>query len=113
MSLVQAKNLQISSAPLKSINVSSRAYILFLTSIQDYYAAAQSAPSNVIDLIDKNTFQHVQSLPGHAVGTTYLRTVDNIIGFSRQCLVSSGKDGTLKVWDARSNSASIYGKQYT
>jgi WD repeat-containing protein 89 len=107
MSLEQSPALRVSSSPFKSTTITSEAYVLCLASIHTCYAASQSAPSNLIDLFDKTTLRHVQTLPGHKVATTYLRTVDNIAGFARQSMISSGQDGTVKVWDDRSNSESI------
>jgi len=49
----------------------------------------------------------VQTLPGHEIGTTSLRSVETIANISRPCLVSSGLDGSIKVWDERTNSYSI------
>jgi len=92
---------------LRSTTLSSQAYVLSLASLNTFYAASASSPSNLIDLFDKSTFQGVQTFPGHDSATTYLRTVQSIAGSTRQSLVSCGKDGTVRAWDERSNVASI------
>ncbi|KAF7330771.1 WD40 repeat-like protein [Mycena venus] len=95
------------STPIKSASSSSEAYILSIASLPTFYAASASAPSNAIDLFDKTTLLGVQTLPGHEAGTTSLRAVETIANIARPCLVSSGLDGSIKVWDQRTNSYSI------
>ncbi|KAJ7762833.1 WD40-repeat-containing domain protein [Mycena maculata] len=95
------------SAPIKSTSLSSQAYVLSIAPLSTHYAASASAPSNTIDLFDKITFVGAQTLPGHEEGTTSLRCVDKIANISRPVLVSSGMDGSIKVWDERTNSHSI------
>ncbi|KAJ6567269.1 WD40-repeat-containing domain protein [Mycena vulgaris] len=95
------------STPIKSVSLSSQAYVLSLAPLPQYYAASASAPSNTIDLFDKATLLGTQTLPGHEIGTTSLRSVETIANVSRPSLVSSGMDGSIKVWDERTNSYSI------
>ena len=105
--LVESRTLKVSSSPSKSVTIASEAYILSLASIHAYYAASESSPSNHINLLDKASLRYVQALPGHEIATTYVRSVGNIAQLARQSIVSSGKDGTVKIWDERSNSVSI------
>ncbi|CAA7270746.1 unnamed protein product [Cyclocybe aegerita] len=105
--LLTSPSLQEETAPLRSSGSSSEAYILSITSLPSHYAASASAPSNVIDIFDKRTLQGLQTLPGHEIATTSLLTVDKLGGIVNQCLVSAGKDGSVKAWDVRSNSHSI------
>ncbi|KAJ7937425.1 WD40-repeat-containing domain protein [Mycena leptocephala] len=95
------------SRPLKTASSSSQAYVLSIAPLPTFYAASASAPSNTIDLFDKTTLLGVQVFPGHETGTTSLRSVETIANVSRSCLVSSGLDGSIKVWDERTNSYSI------
>ncbi|KAJ6516287.1 WD40-repeat-containing domain protein [Mycena sanguinolenta] len=95
------------SAPTKSASLSAEAYVLSLAPLPTFYAASASAPSNTIDLFDKSTLSGVQTLPGHGIGTSSLRSVNTIANISRPCLVSSGLDGSIMVWDERTNSHSI------
>ena len=105
--LLESPQLQEEKVPHLSANSSSGSYVLFISSLPSYYAAVNSAPANVIDLFDKTTLRGVQTLPGHEFATTSLRSVDNVAGVSNECLISSGRDGSVKIWDNRSNSHSI------
>lgn len=96
-----------SSRPSNSAWISSESYVIAIASLPDHYAAAASAPSNLLEIYDKQSLQRIQALAGHDVSVSSLKTVDNIAGFARQSLVSSGHDGSVKVWDDRSNSHSI------
>lgn len=112
MSLLESPMLENVSSPHGSTSLSTEAYVLSLASLPAHYAAAASAPSNFIDLFDKTTLQGVQTLAGHEVATTSLQAVDSIAGISRRVLISSGKDGTLRTWDERSNSVGIKSERY-
>jgi hypothetical protein len=105
--LLESPYLQSYSSPLRSLSSSSQAYILSIASLPAHYAASASAPSNTIDIFDKSTLQRIQTLPGHGVATTSLHSVENVAGIHNVSLMSSGKDGSVKVWDERSNSHSI------
>ncbi|KAF8875353.1 WD40-repeat-containing domain protein, partial [Gymnopilus junonius] len=85
----------------------STGYILSITSLPACYAASTSSPFNVIDLFDKNTLQGIQTLEGHKDATTSIRTAVNLGGVVQKCLISSGRDGSIKAWDERTNSHSI------
>jgi WD40 repeat protein len=103
--------LQEETSPRKSATTSGDGYILAIAQLPGFYAASVSAPSNVIDIFDKTTLQGVQTLSGHAESTTSLRTASTVAGAVQKCLVSSGKDGSVKVWDQRSNAAIIQSKK--
>ena len=105
--LLESPQLQEETVPHLSANPSSGSYILSITSLPSHYAAAASAPTNVIDLFDKTTLKGVQTFPGHNVATTSLHTATNVAGMMNKYLISSGKDGSVKIWDDRSNSHSI------
>jgi WD repeat-containing protein 89 len=105
--LVESPYLQTYSSPLRSSSSSSQAYILSIACLPSHYAASASAPSNIIDIFDKSTLQGIQTLPGHSEATTSLHSVHNVAGISNMSLMSSGKDGSVKIWDERSNSHSI------
>jgi WD repeat-containing protein 89 len=108
--LLESPQLQEENVPHLSANSASGSYILSITSLSSHYAALASAPANVIDLFDKTTLKAVLTLPGHGVATTSLHTVNNVAGVANNCLISSGKDGSVKIWDHRSNSHSIKSK---
>ncbi|PPQ83653.1 hypothetical protein CVT25_006259 [Psilocybe cyanescens] len=106
--LLESPRLTEEFSPSRTTTSSTTSgYILGITSLSSFYAASASAPFNVIDIVDKTTLRGVQTLPGHENGTTSLHTVQNMAGSAKECLISSGKDGSVKVWDERSNSHSI------
>jgi len=107
--LLQSPDLIESTAPRLTSLTSSSAYILHITSTLSHYAASASSPCNIIGLFDKITLQGVQTLPGHEAAITSLKMVDNLGGGGvlRRSLVSSGRDGSVKVWDERAGSHSI------
>lgn len=105
--LLESPQLQEEEVPHLSANAPSGSYVLSLTSLLSHYAATISAPANVVDLFDKTTLKCVQRLPGHESATTSLHSVENLAGVLNECLISSGKDGCIKIWDSRSNSHSI------
>jgi WD40 repeat protein len=106
--LLESPQLQVESSPRQSAKSSSEsAYILSIAALPNFYAASASSPANVIDIFDKTTLQGVQILPGHERTTTSLHSAENLGGVVQKCLISSGKDGSVKAWDERSNSHSI------
>ena len=105
--LVESRCFQAYTTPVKSSQSSSQAYILSIASLPDHYAASASPPSNIIDVFDKFTLQGIQTLAGHEEAITSLHSVKNVAGISNVSLMSSGKDGSVKIWDERSNSHSI------
>jgi WD repeat-containing protein 89 len=106
-SLVESPFIKTTSRPLKTYKLADSAYALSLASLPGCYAASASAPSNIIDLIDKTTLKRVQTLRGHEEAVTSLKTVNSIVGHVGPSLVSSGKDGSVKVWDGRTSAHSI------
>ncbi|KAJ7179505.1 WD40-repeat-containing domain protein [Mycena filopes] len=107
--LVPSPSFSTTSAPVKSTSLSSnsQAYVISIAPLPTFYAASASAPSNAIDIFDKKTLLGVQTLPGHEIGTTSLRSIQSIAGISRPSLISSGLDGSIQVWDERANTCSI------
>ncbi|KAF8900022.1 WD40-repeat-containing domain protein [Mucidula mucida] len=106
-SLVPSAQFSTHPAPSSTTRLPTDAYVLALAALPGHYAAASSSPSNTIEIYDKTSMRHIQSLPGHDTATSSLKSVDAIAGFARQSLISSGHDGSVKVWDDRSNSHSI------
>ncbi|KAM6495394.1 WD40-repeat-containing domain protein [Amanita muscaria] len=96
------------SKPAKTSTSSSGAYILSIASLPGQYAASSSSPSNKIDIFDKSTLQLVHTLPGHQEATAALKSITSIGGNNGKIyLISSGKDGTVVVWDERTNSPGL------
>lgn len=96
-----------SSRPLSSSTLPQRAYVLSIAEIEAHYAAAASAPSNVIHLFDKADCRTiVHTLPGHTDGISYLRTANAFQG-ARNVLLSCGQDGTVKAWDERAGAVGV------
>lgn len=106
-SLVPSAQFSTYHRPSNTTYLPSQSYVLHLASLPGHYAAVSSAPTNTIDIYDKSSLRHIQTLPGHETATTSLKTIDSVAGFTRQSLVSSGHDGSVKIWDDRSNSHSI------
>ncbi|OJT13353.1 WD repeat-containing protein 89 [Trametes pubescens] len=107
MSLVDAPAFTASSTPIKSAILPAGAYVLSIASTPSYYAASASSPSNAIHVFDKARLQNVQTFPGHDSSITALRSVPNVANAVAHALLSSGKDGAVKVWDERSGSVAL------
>ncbi|KAI0722170.1 WD40-repeat-containing domain protein [Cerioporus squamosus] len=107
MSLLDSQNFRSSSRPVGSAKLPAEAYVLSLASLPSFYAAAASAPSNSIHLFDRERLRNVHTLPGHADAITTLRSVPNVANAVTHALLSSGKDGAVKVWDERAGSAAL------
>ncbi|TFK92972.1 WD40 repeat-like protein [Polyporus arcularius HHB13444] len=107
MSLLEAQSFRPSSNPVVSAKLPTGAYVLSLASLPSLYAAAASAPSNAIHLFDRERLRNVHTLPGHADAITTLRSVPNVANAVTHALLSSGKDGAVKVWDERAGSAAL------
>ncbi|KAJ4490235.1 WD40-repeat-containing domain protein [Lentinula aciculospora] len=124
--LLASPNLSTTSSPLRNNTISTiatgQAYILSLANLDGKYAAMSSGSSSSssskntginenstcpIYLYSKYTLQREQTLPGHEISSTFMRSVNSIAGLGRPVLVSSGKDGSVRVWDERSGSPGI------
>ncbi|KDQ28880.1 hypothetical protein PLEOSDRAFT_1011799, partial [Pleurotus ostreatus PC15] len=105
--LLEAADLDEITNPINSTSLSSEAYVLALANLPSSYAAAASAPSNRIDIYDKESLRGIQTLAGHEVAVTSLSTVDLFVGSNQPCLISSGKDGLVSIWDQRSGAPSV------
>ena len=101
MSLTASSSFTQSSTPARSTELACGAYVLAIAQLENEYAALSSAPSNKIHLYDRASLRPAASFDAHSTAGTSLRSVDNINGTSRRVLLSSGKDATVKVWDAR------------
>lgn len=107
MSLVDALAFKASSTPVRSAILPAGAYVLAIASTPSYYAASASSPSNAIHVFDKARLQNVQTFSGHDSSITALRSVPNVANTVAHALLSSGKDGAVKVWDERSGSVAL------
>ncbi|KAI0676978.1 WD40-repeat-containing domain protein [Trametes maxima] len=107
MSLVDVPSYRTSTAPAKSISLQGEAYVLSIASLPSYYAVSSSSPSNAIHLFDKARLQNAQTLAGHESSITTLRSVPNVANAVTHALLSSGKDGAVKVWDERAGSVAL------
>ncbi|KAF7301573.1 WD40 repeat-like protein [Mycena indigotica] len=103
-----SSNYVAADAPLQSQDLGTdSSYILSIARLPGSYAACTSAPSNKIHLLDPSTIRPILSLSGHDSGTTSLRVVNAVANISKPSLVSSGLDGSIQVWDERTNTYSI------
>lgn len=107
MVAVQSAELSTAARPIKTTSLPGDAYVLSLASAQAYYAASSSAPSNTIYLYDKSNLRPISQMAAHDEAITTMRAVPNFAGVSRETLVSSGKDGLVKVWDERTGSVAV------
>ncbi|CAE6439846.1 unnamed protein product [Rhizoctonia solani] len=71
-------------------------------------AASFSSPQNNIMLFDKNTLAAIRTLSGHTEGITSLKSVDVLAGTTRRGLISSGRDGRIRIWDERQGGAGAF-----
>jgi WD repeat-containing protein 89 len=108
MSLFSSAAFSTTSKPEKETTVSAGSYVISLAALPSRYAACLSAPSNTIDVFDSFTLQKLYSLPGHdKANSTALKSVPLVAASNGPTLVSSGADGSVKVWDDRTGSHSI------
>jgi WD repeat-containing protein 89 len=105
--LEPAATLSEQATPFRSSSLPCNAYVLAIAAFGSHYAASASAPSHMIYLFDKTSLRMSQSFEGHQGGTTYLRAVDSVAGTNKRVIISSGKDGIVRVWDDRTNAAAI------
>ncbi|KAL1741948.1 WD40-repeat-containing domain protein [Schizophyllum fasciatum] len=105
--LEESPTLQHIARPECSAWIASEAYIMSIAQLPSRYAIAPSTPCTSIDILDSASLRIVQSFPGHDGGVSALSTIHSVAGLTRPSLVSSGRDGSVKVWDERSNSHSI------
>ncbi|KZV71383.1 WD40 repeat-like protein [Peniophora sp. CONT] len=111
MSLAASSSFSQSSNPERSAELAGGSYVLAIAALENEYAVLSSAPSNKIHLYDRASLRPAASFDAHAAAGTSLRSVDNIHGTSRRVLLSSGKDATVKVWDARTPTPALTMKQ--
>ena len=107
MSLLESATLVEQITPLKSSSLPCDAYVLAIAAFGSYYAASASAPSHRIFLFDKASLSTSHSFEGHREGTTSLRGVDSVAGTNKRAIVSSGRDGVVRVWDDRTGTTAI------
>lgn len=80
MSLLESPSFQSLSAPIKTATLPGEAYVLSIVSLPSYYAISAK----------------------HEGPITALRSAHNFAGSLTPVLISSGKDGVVHAWDARS-----------
>ena len=107
MSLLESPSFIEQTGPLKTSSLPCDAYVLAIAAVGSYYAVSASAPSHKIYLFDQSSLRSSRSFEGHAGGTTSLRAVDSLAGTNQRVLISSGKDGVVRVWDDRTNATAI------
>ena len=107
MLLLESPLLSEQNAPLGSSSLPCNAYVLAIAAFGSYYAASASAPSDRIYLFDNTSLRMSQSFEGHQGGTTSLRGVDSVAGTNKRVIISSGKDGVVRVWDDRTGATAI------
>jgi WD repeat-containing protein 89 len=95
------------SASNASFSVVDGSYVLALASLPAHYAALYSAPSNAINIFDKITLQQVLLLPGHTQPNTSLKAVSNFGPQPTNAILTSGRDGCIKLWDGTSTTPSF------
>jgi WD repeat-containing protein 89 len=110
MSLLESATLVEQTTPLRSSTLPCDAYLLAIAALGSYYAASASAPSHRIYLFDKTSLRTLHSFEGHQGGTTSLRGVDSVAGTNRRAILSSGRDGVVRVWDDRTGATAIESK---
>lgn len=101
MSLTASSSFSQSSNPARSAELDGGVYVLAIAALENEYAVLSSAPSNKIHLYDRASLRPSASFDAHSTAGTSLRSVENVHGTSHRVLLSSGKDATVKVWDAR------------
>ncbi|TDL29606.1 WD40 repeat-like protein [Rickenella mellea] len=107
MSLTLSSSFSSNKPTLSHATLPIQAYVLSLAALPSHYAASVSTPSNEIYLFDKSNFnKNVQTLPGHEIAITSLRTAKSP-GGNRDALISCGKDGVVRVWDERQGTAAL------
>lgn len=104
ITLSTSTSLSISRAPRASFaSISKDSYVLNLACLRSSYAASFSSPANSISLLDKKTQRLVATMThAHADVITSIKTPSYLsTHLGKDVLISSGKDGLLKVWDTR------------
>ena len=107
LTLIESSTLAELTVPLQTLRLPCNAYVLAIAAFGPHYAASASTPSNKIYLFDRTTLQMSRSFEGHQGGTTSLRGIDSVAGINKGVIISSGKDGVVRVWDDRTGSAAI------
>jgi WD repeat-containing protein 89 len=111
LALLESPTLAEQTVPLKTSGLPCDAYVLAIAAVGSHYAASASAPSHKIYLFDRTSLRTSQSFEGHQDGTTSLRGIDSVAGVNKRVIISSGKDGVVRVWDDRTGSAAIESRQ--
>jgi WD40 repeat protein len=96
------------TSPRATTSSSFQDYVLNLACLDSCYAASFSPPSNSILLLDKERLRLINSLKAHSDAITLIRNGRNLASFDgTSVLISSGRDGLVKVWDPRSPKGSV------
>ncbi|KAJ1308906.1 hypothetical protein OPQ81_004591 [Rhizoctonia solani] len=94
--------------PIASTQAPSMPYVLHSACLNQSFAASFSSPQNNIMLFDKNTLAAIRTLSGHTDGITSMKSVDVLAGTTRRGLISSGRDGRIRIWDERQGGAGAF-----
>ncbi|KAF8311148.1 WD40 repeat-like protein [Clavulina sp. PMI_390] len=106
IALKTSNSLSIARAPALAFeSVVPDSYVLNLAVLRSSYAASFSSPSNSISLLDKKRLRIVGTMKyAHADTITSIKSPSYLsTHLGKDVLISSGKDGLLKVWDTRSH----------
>ena len=93
--------------PLKTSSLPCDAYVLAIAAVGSHYAVSASAPSHKIFIFDRSSLRSSRPFEGHTGGTTSLRAIDSLAGVNQRVIISSGKDGVVRVWDDRTGAVAI------
>lgn len=104
ITLSTSSAISISRTPRAAFeSISKDSYVLNLACLRSSYATSLSSPANAISLLDKKTLRLVATMAyAHADVITSIKTPSYLsTHLGKDVLLSSGKDGLLKVWDTR------------
>ncbi|KAF8341445.1 WD40-repeat-containing domain protein [Cantharellus anzutake] len=101
ISLVLSRSFSSSLGHRQTFLSTGKDYFVHLESLTSTYAAALSAPSNSITLLDKGRLSAVVTVNAHNDSITSLKSSPSSSNLGQRALLSSGRDGLVKVWDDR------------
>lgn len=115
ITLSPSQSFAATRSPVASTSVAADSYVLHITALSNSYAAALSAPSNSIATLDKSSLRPLGSFQAHSDALTLIRSTSLLYNGanSANVLLSSGKDGFVKVWDERKGADSVLKCPYT
>lgn len=109
--LTLSQSFTKTSLPSASTPSLTDSYILHIATLNNSYATSLSAPSNSIAIFDKSRLYPQATFKAHSDAITLIRSssllYDGASSSGGSTLLSSGKDGFIKVWDERRGSESV------